>query len=170
MQEEVENRTVNFAVTTTKLTARNIIAAFTKYMAHRSRVKEKKEAKREAAARAAAEEVPHGKQSVKDLIGQNQGVSNMEIEKTDLRGFEKVAQKYGVDYAIRKDNNPTPPRYIVFFKARDADALTAAFKEYSASVMRKEKRPSVLKQLKKLKVLVASLPDKVRNKDKEHTL
>ena len=59
---------------------------------------------------------------------------------------------------------------MVFFKARDADALTAAFKEYSAQAMRKEKRPSVLKQLKKFKALVASIPDKVRNKDKEHSL
>lgn len=170
MQEEVENRTVNFAVTTTRLTARNIITAYLKYQAHREKVKEKKEAKKEAAARAKASELPHGKQSVKELIGQNQGISNMEIEKTDLRGFEKVARKYGVDYAIRKDSGREPPRYIVFFKARDADALTAAFKEYSASVMRKEKRPSVLKQLKKFKALVASIPDKVRNKDKEQSL
>ena len=107
---------------------------------------------------------------MKDLVGQNQGVSNMEIAKTDLKGFERVTRKYGVDYAIRKDPSQDPPRYIVFFKARDADALTAAFKEYSAEVMRKEKRPSVLKQLKKFKALVASIPDKVRNKDKEHAL
>ena len=107
---------------------------------------------------------------MKELIGQNQGVSNMDIAKTDLRGFEKVAQKYGVDYAIRKDASQNPPRYIVFFKARDADALTAAFKEYSASVMKKKDRPSVLKALKKMKELVASIPDKVRNKDKEHSL
>lgn len=168
MQEEVENRTVNFAVSMTRLTARGAIAAFRKYMQHLSNVKRNKEVKRQAAETA----IPHGKQTVKELIGQNQGVSNMDIAKTDLRGFEKVARKYGVDYAIRKDNGTTPPRYLVFFKARDADALTAAFKEYSASVLRKEKegRPSVLKQLRKMKALVASIPGKVRNKDKEHSL
>lgn len=168
MQEEVENRTVNFAVSMTRLTARGVIAAFRIYMQHRSNVKRNKEVKRQAAETA----IPHGKQTVKELIGQNQGVSNMDIAKTDLRGFEKVARKYGVDYAIRKDNGAMPPRYLVFFKARDADALTAAFKEYSASVLRKEKegRPSVLKQLRKMKALVASIPDKVRNKDKEHSL
>ncbi len=168
MQEEVENRTVNLAVTTTKLTARSVLAACMKYLRHRGLVKEKKAA--EKAAKAKENAIPHGKQTVKELIGQNQGVSNMDIAKTDLRGFEKVAQKYGVDYAIRKDASQQPPRYIVFFKARDADALTAAFKEYSAAVMKKKDRPSVLKALKKMKELVASIPDKVRNKDKEHML
>ena len=158
MQEEVENRTVNLAVTTTKLTARSVLAACMKYLRHRGLVKEKKAA--EKAAKAKENAIPHGKQTVKELIGQNQGV----------RGFEKVAQKYGVDYAIRKDASQQPPRYIVFFKARDADALTAAFKEYSAAVMKKKDRPSVLKALKKMKELVASIPDKVRNKDKEHML
>ena len=88
MQEEVENRTVNLAVTTTKLTARNVLAACMKYLRHRGQVKEKKAA--EKAAKAKENAIPHGKQTVKELIGQNQGVSNMDIAKTDLRGFEKV--------------------------------------------------------------------------------
>ncbi|MBO6150651.1 MAG: PcfB family protein [Clostridia bacterium] len=168
MQEEVENRTVNLAITTTKLSFRSLYAAYMKYRHYRSERKTVKEQKKAQKAKERSE--IHGKQSVKDLVGQNQGVSNMEIAKTDLKGFERVTRKYGVDYAIRKDPSQDPPRYIVFFKARDADALTAAFKEYSAEVMRKEKRPSVLKQLKKFKALVASIPDKVRNKDKEHAL
>ena len=159
MQEEVESRTVNLAISTTKLSMRTIVHAGMMYLRHRKLVKDLKK-----------NEVPSGKQSVQELIGQKQGVSSIDIAKTDLRGFEGVARKYGVDYAIRKDPSQDPPRYIVFFKARDADALTAAFKEYSAEVMRKEKRPSVLKQLKKFKALVASIPDKVRNKDKEHAL
>ena len=67
----------------------------------------------------------------KELIGQNQGVSSILIEKTDLKGFEQVARKYGVDYAITKDQNVMPPKYTVFFKAKDADALTSAFEEFT---------------------------------------
>jgi hypothetical protein len=115
-------------------------------------------------------EHPRGKQSVKKLIGQNQGVSNIEISHTDLKGFEKFARKYGVDFAIRKDSLAEPPRYLVFFKARDADAMTAAFKEYSASLMQREKKPSVLKQLEQIKALLVALPNKVRNKEREHSL
>ena len=66
MQEEVENRTVNLAVTTTKLTARNVLAACMKYLRHRGQVKEKKAA--EKAAKAKENAVPHGKQTVKEAI------------------------------------------------------------------------------------------------------
>ena len=108
-----------------------------------------------------------GKQTVEELIGQNQGVSSIDIAKTDLKGFENVARKYGVDYAIRQDISVNPPKYLVFFKARDADALTAAFNEFTAKALRKEERPSVLKQLWKLKGLMSSLDSKQRVRDKQ---
>ena len=156
MQEEVENRTVNLAVTTTKLTARTLVSAALAYLRHREKVKRQK-----------ASEIPSGKQSVKELIGQNQGVSNIDIAKTDLRGFEGIARKYGVDYAVRKDKSVDPPKYLVFFKARDADAMTAAFNEYSAKVMNRSRKPSVLKELKSIAAKLAELPGRVVNRDKQ---
>ena len=42
MQEEVENRTVNLAISTTKLTGRTIIAGIRKYLQHREKVKMKR--------------------------------------------------------------------------------------------------------------------------------
>lgn len=159
MQEEVENRTVNLAISTTKLTGRVLMAAFRKYMQHRKNVKSLKAA--------AAKEKPVGEQTIEQLVGQNQGATNIEIDKTDIQGFKKILDKYGVDYAITKDPAQTPPRYLVFFKARDGDVLTAAFKEYSSSLTQKQKKPSVLKQLRKFKALVAALPQKVRHKEKE---
>ena len=156
MQEEVENRTVNLAVTTTKLAARTLVSAALAYLRHREKVKGQK-----------ASEIPSGKQSVKELIGQNQGVSNIDIAKTDLRGFEGIARKYGVDYAVRKDKSVDPPKYLVFFKARDADAMTAAFNEYSAKVMNRSRKPSVLKELKSIAAKLAELPGRVVNRDKQ---
>ncbi len=126
------------------------------YLNHRSRKNAAKSA-----------EVPHGKQSVKELIGQNQGVSSIPVADTELKGFERVAKKYGVDFAIRKDSSVDPPRYTVFFKARDADALTAAYKEYSAQTLQKAKRPSVLKKLRRLAQAIPT-PKKVLEKHKEH--
>lgn len=61
-------------------------------------------------------------------------------------------------------------RYLVFFKARDSDALTAAFKEFSAETARKAERPSMLALLAKMKVLAASLPKKVHEKKQEREL
>ena len=86
----------------------------------------------------------------------------MEISKTGIRGLERYAKKYGIDYAIRKDSSEVPPRYLVFFKAPDAEAFHSAFKEYSASLLNKDKRPSVLARLQELVQAAAELPGKVR--------
>lgn len=159
MQEEATNRTVNLAISTTKLTARTIMKGLRMYLNHRAKVKAKKTA--------AKNETPHGKQTVEELIGQNQGVSTIPIANTELKGFERVAKKYGVDFAIRKDASVDPPRYTVFFKARDEAALTAAYKEYTAQALSKQKRPSVRKTLNKLIDLTAATPKKVREKHQE---
>lgn len=160
MQEEIENRAVNLAISTTKLTARSILRLALKGLAYIRRK-----------SRESWMEKPIGKQTIQQLIGQNQGVTNIDISKTDLRGFEKYARKYGVDYAITKDKSALPPKYLVFFKARDADAMTAAFNAYSAEILAKDKRPSVLKTLHKLINTVRDIPVKAvtRNKQREQS-
>ena len=119
MQEEVENRTLTLVVSGTKFTGRMFKAAISKYMAHRKEKKLEKQRSRDALV------VPHGKQTVKQLVGQNQGISNIEITDPSIKEFEKIARKYGVDYAVKKDRSSSPPKYLIFFKGRDADALTA---------------------------------------------
>ena len=160
MQEEVENRTVNLAISTTKLTLRTIISGIRKYLQHREKVKAKK----------GRDPAVHGKQSVKKLLGQNQGAANAEIEKEGIKDFERLAKKYGVDFAVRKDKTVDPPRYFVFVRAKDADALDAICKEHQARSMTKDSKPSVLAQLSKFKNLVASVPKKIREKKQERDL
>ena len=152
MQEEVEQKTFNIVVSTTKLTARTILNAG------------------KAAIQQQQAKMAGGKQSVRMLLRQNRGVSSVEIDKTNIKGFERYAKKYGIDYAIRKDNSEMPPRYLVFFKAPDAEAFHAAFKEYSASLLSKTKRPSVLEKLYELVQAAAELPGKVRRKEQERGL
>ena len=123
--------------------------------------------KRKSREAALKNEKPDGRQTIQQLIGQNQGVTNIDISQTDLKGFEKYARKYGVDYAITKDKSVFPPKYLVFFKARDADAMTAAFNAYSAEVLAKSKRPSTLSKLRKLIDAVKSIPTKVTSRDKQ---
>ena len=143
MQEEVENRTVTLVVSGTKFTGRMLRSAIAKYMAHR---KEKKvQQGRDSPVK------PKGKQMVKQLVGQDAGVSNIEIKDPSMREFDRIARKYGVDYAVKKDRSVSPPKYLIFFKGRDADALNAAFSEYSAKKIRKASRPSVLKRLGQFK-------------------
>lgn len=160
MQEEVENRTVTLVVSGTKFTGRLLRSAIAKYMAHR---KEKKVQKgRDSLVK------PKGKQTVKQLVGQDAGVSNIEIKDPSMREFDRIARKYGVDYAVKKDRSVSPPKYLIFFKGRDADALTAAFSEYSAKKIRKASRPSVLKRLGQFKELVKhAVHDKTKRKERE---
>ncbi len=163
MQEEVENRTVTLIVSGSKFTGRMLKAAISKYLAHR---KEK-----EMQNLRDGPVIPHGKQTVKQLVGQNQGVSNLEITDPSIKEFERIARKYGVDYAVKKDRSCDPPKYLVFFKGRDADALTAAFTEYSANKVKKAEkveRPSVLEKLNQLKELVKNaVVDRTKRKELE---
>ena len=160
MQEEIEQKSFNLMISTTKLSARTVLRAV------------------KAALRLYQSKTSQGKQSVRTLLRQNRGVSSVEISKTGIRGLERYAKKYGIDYAIRKDTSEVPPRYLVFFKAPDADAFNApdaeafnsAFKEYSASLLNKDKRPSVLEKLHELVQAAAELPGKVRHKEQERGL
>ena len=161
MQEEVENRTLTLVVSGSKFTGRLLKAAITKYLAHRKEKKLQKQKSRDAPV------IPHGKQTVKQLIGQNQGVSNIEVTERNIKGFDRVARKYGVDYAIKKDKTGEIPRYLVFFKARDADALTAAFTEYTGKKAKAKEKPSVIQMLRALRAPeIAKDVTRVRNKDK----
>ncbi len=121
MQEEVENRTLTLVVSGTKFTGRMFKAAISKYMAHRKEKKLEKQRSRDAPV------VPHGKQTVKQLVGQNQGISNIEITDPSIKEFEKIARKYGVDYAVKKDRSSSPPKYLIFFKGRDAECSDSSF-------------------------------------------
>ena len=139
------------SVNTAKLTGRIFKAAICKYLTYcKNRQAEKRMV------------IPHGKQSVKQLIGQNQGVSTIESNDPHIRNFEKIARKYGVDYAIKKVKTEGKPKYVIFFKARDADALTQAFTEYTRKSAEREKKPSVRKVLQ-------NLIAKSQNKERERT-
>ena len=154
MQEEVTQKTIALYVKVGKgaarLTEQALQKAIKKFLEQKSKA-------------------PHEKQTMRQLMKQNAGVSNIEITDSNIKSFERVARKYGVDFAVKKDRSVSPPKYLVFFKGRDADALTAAFREYTAKEVRRasQDKPSVLEQLRALKVKVLSLmPDKARNKDK----
>ena len=161
MQEEVENRTLTMMVNGSKFTGRMFKAAIAKYMAHRKEVKHQKQQKREAPV------IPHGKQTVKQLIGQDQGVSNIELTDPSIRQFDRIARKYGVDYAIKRVEKG---KYLLFFKAKQVDAITGCFSEYSRRMMNRgrDRRVPLREQLKRAQELVRDQPrQKERTKEAE---
>ena len=132
MQEEINEKVVALSVKGAKLTAETLQKAIKAMLAQAKKQQEKQ---------------PHGKQTLKQLMKQNAGVSNIEITDGNIKAFESTAKKYGVDFALKKDATESPPRYLVFFKGRDADVLTAAFQEFSAKKLRQEQKPSIRKAL-----------------------
>lgn len=97
----------------------------------------------------------------------NIGVSNIEITNDNIKAFEHTAKKYGVDFALKKDISTQPPRYLVFFKGRDADVLTAAFKEFSAKSLDREKKPYIRKLLSQMQEKAKQQRQREKVKTKE---
>ena len=140
MQEELEHRTVTLMVSSGKFTGKTLKSAmihFLNYSKHK--VQEHKDV------------VPHGKQTVKQLISQDQGVTSMLVGDESIKQFERLAKRYGVDFAITKDKFVDPPKYTVFFKAKDLDALEAVMDEFEKTKAFQKQKPSVLKQLEHYK-------------------
>ena len=84
-----------------------------------------------------------GKQSVKHLVRQGAGVSNIEITDGNIKSFERVARKYGVDFALA---------------------------EYSGKVVKRQsqEKPSVRRQLTQLQEVVRKMAQSLsRNKQQE---
>ena len=156
MQEDIENRAVALAIKSVKLTGHGLKVAIAKYLAHR------KEQKLYTA--------PTGRQTVRQLMRQGQSVSNIEITDQNIKAFSTTAKKYGIDFALKKDTTGEIPRYLVFFKGRDADAVTAAFREFSAKNLAKEKKPSIRRRLTKAKEQAKRQElergEKVKNRDR----
>lgn len=135
MQDEVNEKTIALSIKAAKLTAAMLQAAIKKLLAEGKKQIDKQSLPKK------------GKQSLKQLMKHSTGVSNIEITDENIKAFAATAKKYGIDFALKKDATETPPRCLVFFKGRDADVLTAAFKEFSAKKLTQEQKPSIRKLL-----------------------
>ena len=138
LQEEITQKTLGLCVEASKMTAQLLQQAMKKVLADMENHKKNPPLR-------------HGKQTLRQLMKHNTGVSNIEITDRNIRAFSATAKKYGIDFALKKDTSGEIPRYLVFFKGRDADVITAAFREFSAKNLEKEKKPSIRKELEQAK-------------------
>ena len=153
MQEELEHKSVVLATNTAKITGR----ALAKLM--QSALRKMKEA---------GEKPKEGKQSIKQL-SKGGSLSNIEITDDNIKAFDPVARKYNISYSLKRDETSDPPRWLVFFRAKDTDAMTAAFKEFSAKMVKRETdRPSVREAMNKFREnLKHAVKNKTRHKHRE---
>jgi len=148
MQEQIDREAIAITVTTAKLTAKTLAVLLKK--AGQLIIKAHKNAL-----------TPQGRQSVKKLMNHNAATNTIPIE-GDKGLFERVARKWNVDFAFHKTG---PRKYLLLFKSGQADAITAAFSEYSKIVVKRarDKRPPVMEQLKK----AAEIAEQANPKHKE---
>lgn len=148
MQDEVNNKTIALAIKSGKLTAEVLEKALKKLLTELQKEKQPK--------------IYRGKQSVKHLVQQNATINNIEVTDGNIRAFQRIANKYGIDYALKKDTSETPPRYLVFFKGKDIDVLTQAFKEFTAERIQRQQKPSIRKAL-------SQFVDQIKTQHREKT-
>lgn len=172
MQDEVNEKTVSLCIRCGKVTANLLKAAMKKALVKMEQEKQKLKGQKQPK-QDKEDKTYKGKQSMDKLMKQNVQLSNIEITDGNIKSFERVAKKYSIDFSLKKDVNADPPRYYVFFKARDADVMTAAFKEYTGQSLNKDKKPSVRKKLQQ--AISKSLKkhrelEKTKRKEKEPSL
>ena len=157
MQEDIENKSVTLIINSSKLTSRTLATAFTKLLRYsRNKIKEHHAEQQDVK--------PQGKQTIKELIAQNQGVEKTELaDREEVKAFDRIAKQYGVDYAIKKGYSPEgKKRYILFFKARDRSAIDQAMSTYASEYMKKHKR-----EHPPVEAVVDPLSEVLGNKKKE---
>lgn len=172
MQDEVNEKTVSLCIRCGKVTANLLKATMKKALTKMEQEKQKLQGQKQPK-QDKEDKTYKGKQSMDKLMKQNVQLSNIEITDGNIKSFERVAKKYSIDFSLKKDVNADPPRYYVFFKARDADVMTAAFKEYTGQSLNKDKKPSVRKKLQQ--AISKSLKkhrelEKTKGKEKEPSL
>ena len=111
-------------------------------------------------------EPSHGKIPVKKLVGQGEGAKSIEVTDSNIKSFERVARKYNVDFAVKRDKTTEQPKYLVFFKGRDADAVAQASKEFVYEKEKKNSRTSVRQKLKHFRDVVSKDQNKERSREK----
>ncbi len=158
MQEEVENKIVVMITNCSKLTASELRRALEKVLTDIKASRSKEFPKQEKEA--------HGKMTVKELAAKDRGMQSIEVNDSTIGAFNRIARKYGIDFAPFKVKGVD--KYLVFFKAPDADAMTAAFTEFTQKQIKKASQPSILEKLEHFKSLIQHpKKDKTRHKEPE---
>ena len=106
MQEETTEKTISLCIKGTKVTGTVLKAALKKLIAE---LENQKVSSRQ---RKSHQVTRRGKQSLKQMMKEGSQLTNIEITDQNIKSFERVARKYGIDYSLKKDSATTTPRYL----------------------------------------------------------
>lgn len=148
----MSRRTVALVVKANKLTARVLALAL-------------RAAARKLRQERQAHKTPHGRQTVGQLMGHGEATSSIPVDAPAL--FDRAARRWNVDYAFYQTE---PGKYLLFFKSKQADAITACMSDYSRRVLKqaKTRRVPVLERLKQAQEWVRKQPVREREREAAH--
>lgn len=151
VQEDVEHKSAVLIIKGTKITGKLLAKAMA---AAWRQIKKSRDAP--------------GRQSMKQLA-KGGSLENIPITDDNIKSFEPVARKYGLRYKLVKNTSEDPAKWLVFFRAKDTGAMTAAFKEFSSKTLKREtERPSVRETMAKFReVIKNAVIERTKNKHRE---
>ena len=151
IQEDVEHKSAVLIIKGTKITAKLLAKAMA---AAWRQIKKSRDAP--------------GRKSFKQLA-KGGSLENIPITDENIKAFEPIARKYGLRYKLVKDTSEEPAKWLVFFRAKDAAAMTAAFKEFSSKTLKREtERPSVRETMAKFRNIIKNaVIDRTKHKQRE---
>ena len=161
MQDEVNEKTMALCIKGGKISAQILKVALTKLL---SEIEKKKQQSKKMGGQ---NRCKRGKQSIKSLQKSGAQITNIVVTDNNIKSFDWVARKYGIDYSLKKVEKEGKTEYLVFFKAKDVDVMTAAFKEYTGASLKKEQRQSIRKKLEQAKERVAKHREITKEKMKD---
>ena len=163
MQEEIEQKSITLIVQTGKMTGKVFLQAIQKYLYILKQQRQLKARDKQL------HPAYQGRMTIKELMKERSGLSNIEIHDEHIHEFKRIARRYGIEYAIKKERNKEAPHYLLFFRARDTDILQTAFNEFVKKRLKIKDRPSLREKLQKLKLQhkerAARVPEKVQRKE-----
>ena len=80
-----------------------------------------------------------GQQTLKQLTRYGDKLSEVPLNSENVQMFTHIARKHGISFTLAKDDSKEPPRHTVYFKARDTESMSAAFKEYIEKELNKSR-------------------------------
>ena len=161
----MNEKTVSLCIRCGKVTANLLKAAMVKALAKMEQ--EKKQQGQKQPQKEKEDKTYKGKQSLDKLMKQNVQLSNIEITDGNIKSFERVAKKYRLDFALKKDSSTKPPTYYVFFKGQDTEMMNLAFKKYLGVQMNKKDKPSIMKKLMHFKDAVSKGKNRERAREQQ---
>ena len=161
LNDEISEKSITMAIRVSKITAAELKKIIDKLIA------QLEQGVNEAGKSIKTPELKQGKQTYKQLKRHHDGLTPLELTDPNLRFLNREMKRAKIDFSVAKDGKG---KYTLFFKGKDVDEMTRAFKKYTQKVVtRANGKPSINKTLAAAKAAAAALEagrDKVKNRSK----